>query len=269
MSQIFNLQLATDTLKLDAQKLNISPEQLCQIRVKVEATLLLRPDLQLLLHYQIQLPSSTLAKQLDWRTWRQAQVGFTDYLWEQTCLECFISSQALDDENKNRYIEINASPSGQYALYQFDNYRTPSTLPPMPLLKSMPLLKVDAATRAHINWSSSLSNPVEEKINRLSPVFNSINNPANLLPANLLAGTFTAYPVYQRSFSISLTELPTSFWSDSLPADIDKGIKQLHPCVILRFGNTHLYFAPIHASPPDFHQRRYWSHFDYQAALSQ
>ena len=48
----------------------------------------------------------------------------TDFLWQDTCLECFFSN------GKENYIEINASPNGAYAIYQFDGYRTPNQLPP-------------------------------------------------------------------------------------------------------------------------------------------
>lgn len=46
-----------------------------------------------------------------------------DFLWQKTCFECFI---AID---KQAYLEINANPH-QYAVYKFDDYRTPNTLPP-------------------------------------------------------------------------------------------------------------------------------------------
>jgi hypothetical protein len=39
-------------------------------------------------------------------------------LWKQTCFECFFSVG-----NSSRYYEFNGSPSGDWALYAFDDYR--------------------------------------------------------------------------------------------------------------------------------------------------
>ncbi len=47
-----------------------------------------------------------------------------DYLWQANCLECFF------DFGQNAYFEMNLSLDGQFNLYEFDNYRTPSCLPP-------------------------------------------------------------------------------------------------------------------------------------------
>lgn len=47
-----------------------------------------------------------------------------DFLWEKTCLECFF------DLGQEEYFELNFSGQGEYNLYHFDSYRTPSTLPP-------------------------------------------------------------------------------------------------------------------------------------------
>lgn len=47
-----------------------------------------------------------------------------DFLWEQTCFECFF------DFGGDGYFELNFSPKGAYNLYRFDAYRTPPTLPP-------------------------------------------------------------------------------------------------------------------------------------------
>lgn len=47
-----------------------------------------------------------------------------DFLWENNCLECFFE---FGDE---KYFELNFSPAGKFALYEFDDYRTPNHLPP-------------------------------------------------------------------------------------------------------------------------------------------
>ena len=66
------------------------------------------------LNYQI---LSTHA--IDFDDFSQNNVKATDYLWKKNCLECFIQI------NNQQYFEINASPNGAYALYHFDDYRTP------------------------------------------------------------------------------------------------------------------------------------------------
>ena len=42
-----------------------------------------------------------------------------DDLWKHTCFEAFISASGLSG-----YYELNFSPSGQWAIYSFDRYRT-------------------------------------------------------------------------------------------------------------------------------------------------
>lgn len=61
---------------------------------------------------------------LQFNDFHHDKIAKADNLWQETCLECFIS---LDDE---RYLEINATPDGRYAIYEFDDYRTPN--PPSP-----------------------------------------------------------------------------------------------------------------------------------------
>lgn len=51
-----------------------------------------------------------------------ASVG--DLLWQGNCFECFCA-------HAHSYTEINASPTGAYAIYRFDDYRTPQ--PPRPI----------------------------------------------------------------------------------------------------------------------------------------
>ena len=97
---------------------------------------------------------------------------------------------------------------------------------------------------------------------------------AQIEPAidSLTPNTSTANSyLYQRSFAVPLSPL-----SNAKAFIDDTGIEYIHPCVILsfattfgtRFGTTALYFAPTHASPPDFHNLQYWSVFDKQAALA-
>ncbi|MEK6219067.1 MAG: DOMON-like domain-containing protein [Psychrobacter sp.] len=249
MSQSFDLYLATETLAEDAQQLDVTVKVLQQISVQVSATLVAQPKAYLQLQYHVTLPSESLAALLAWPKWHADKVGFKDYLWEQTCLECFlagslVSSRSEDSDKSLKtnmtmpYIEINASPEGQYALYQFDGYRSPTTLPPRPLIYA------DGQIRAAIDWIDG-------------------NNPKLLIDYPI--STHEPYH-YQRSFRMPL-DSSTSLNRKSDYSN-DALIKYIHPCVILSFGATILYFAPKHASPPDFHNRQYWTPFDRLAALA-
>lgn len=217
MGQIYHLILAKELLASNAITLGVSPEQLAQIKVSVYVEVSQLPQPCLWLSYDITFPSLTLGAQLQWPHWSAHNVQFTDYLWEQTCLECFL---ATDDQS---YVEVNANPNGQYAIYSFENYRTPSTLPPTPLLQS------HSTQRAFLNWDN------ERRFGTDSHDF-------------------------QRTIGIPLAQLPfdvTSAHSAVL----------LHPCVILYFGSTPLYFASAHPSPADFHLRHYWPTYP-QSSLS-
>ncbi|KAA0915150.1 hypothetical protein [Psychrobacter sp. ANT_WB68] len=287
MSQTFNLCLSTDTLAADAQQLGVTIEDLHNIQIEVVATLAQidqtdqiaqrteQPEWQLQLDYRVTLLLESLAAQLEWPTWQPTQVGFVDYLWEQTCLECFLAGGAINstvsinnahemginlaDGNKTSpYIEINANPDGRYALYQFKSYRSPATLPPTPLLQA------DGQTRAFINWTAShcpaSNGTANAEQNSLSEQIKPVICSSTL---NTAAKTYH----YERSFSFLLSQIYNK--EDVIN---DTGIDYIHPCVILSFsttfGTTALYFAPKHASPPDFHNLEYWSVFDKQAALA-
>ncbi|WP_367105629.1 hypothetical protein [uncultured Psychrobacter sp.] len=254
MGQYFNLQLATNTLTLDAQQLDVDPQQLEQICIKVHAKLIQHPKPQLWLTFYIQLPNATLAAQLNWPAWQQQQVVFTDYLWEQTCLECFISGPTVKNNHTSQtaYIEINASPSGSYALYQFNDYRKPSCLPPMPLIQA------NTKEQAYINWADDLITPLILSTAQLRsyPTLSADSI------ARLALMTFVPCYLYKRSFGIPLDQLPPNLFIKNNRPFNSTDIIMLHPCAVLRFNDTLLYFAPNHAIPPDFHQRQYWTHFD-------
>ncbi|CAN6961448.1 RES domain-containing protein [Psychrobacter okhotskensis] len=247
MSQTFNLCIATETLANDAQRLGVSTDTLRDIQVVVHATIVQQPSLQLQLTYQIVLPTQSLADRLYWPTWKEAHVGFTDYLWEESCLECFIAGNTLnqdgidsvDDDSKTAYIEINASPDGRYALYRFESYRNPATLPPFPLLVA------NKHTRAKINW--------------IDPANSQIPS-VEVKPSHKSSTAHTLYSD-KRTFSVPIHKIFSQKFALS-----NLFIEHIHPCVILWFGETALYFASSHASPPDFHNRRYWSRFNPKAA---
>lgn len=54
----------------------------------------------------------------------ESLASHTDFLWEQNCLEIFLA------DNQSGYYEVNASFGGSFAIYEFDGYRNPATLPP-------------------------------------------------------------------------------------------------------------------------------------------
>ena len=241
MNQSFNLCMATETIVNDAQQLGVTVDELQRICINVRAQIIRQPSLYLQLTYQLTLPNQLLAKQLNWSVWQQAQARFDDYLWEETCLECFIAGRLINDENltdaqKARlYIEINANPDGRYALYQFESYRNPATLPPTSLYAA------DGQARASINW-----------INNVKPTLRYVENPLFNDPS--LANKPHHY---ERSFNVPVIQRSNKQYTIA-----NTVIKQIHPCVILWFGEIALYFAPNHASPPDFHNRSYWSRFE-------
>ena len=251
MSQRFALRLATEALIEDAQQLSVTVETLKNISVQVNAMLIGQPEAYLELEYFVTLPTEPLATQFNWSRWQSEQVGFTDYLWEQTCLECFLAGSLISSSSKDSdrspntngttaYIEINANPNGQYALYEFDSYRSPAILPPKPLMQA------DGQTRAAIDW-----------------IYYS-DTPKPLIDSTISA--HTPYQ-YQRRFRVSLSLF--SPLHDTVDWHNDALVKYIHPCVILYFSDTALYFASKHSSPPDFHNRQYWTRFDRQAALGQ
>ena len=241
MNQSFNLCMATETIVNDAQQLGVTVDELQRICINVRAQIIRQPSLYLQLTYQLTLPNQLLAKQLNWSVWQQAQARFDDYLWEETCLECFIAGRLINDENltdaqkATPYIEINANPDGRYALYQFESYRNPATLPPTSLYAA------DGQARASINW-----------INNVKPTLRYVENPLFNDPS--LANKPHHY---ERSFNVPVIQRSNKQYTIA-----NTVIKQIHPCVILWFGEIALYFAPNHASPPDFHNRSYWSRFE-------
>lgn len=230
MSQTFTLHVATDTIANDAQQIGVTADDLSRISIQVTAEIVQQPALYLQLTYQVTLPTPSLAAKLNWPMWQPEHIGFADYLWEETCLECFITGDLVKDEEDQTkttgtYVEINANPDGHYALYRFESYRTPATLPPSPFYDA------DGRTRVSIHWSDE---PIARQ--RLSD---------------------DALLSYERRFGIPLRELPNQQYTLN-----STEIGYIHPCVILKFDETALYFAPHHASPPDFHNRHYWSRFE-------
>lgn len=234
MNQFFKLCIAAETIAIDAEQLGVTVEDLQHICINVSAQIIRQPALYLQLTYQVTLPSQVLADQLNWPMWQQAQVRFDDYLWEETCLECFIAGRLIDDHKTAPYIEINANPDGRYALYQFEGYRNPATLPPIPLHTA-------EGQRASIAWTDNIK-----------PALSYVENP---LPNDSSVANKPHY--YERSFGVPMTQLLSQQYVIA-----NTVIERIHPCVILWFGEIALYFASSHSSPPDFHNRNHWLRFE-------
>lgn len=60
----------------------------------------------------------------------------TDLLWQKTCFEAFVSAPGSPG-----YLELNFSPSGQWAVYAFENYREDMS---NPALVSVPTIETTA-----------------------------------------------------------------------------------------------------------------------------
>jgi hypothetical protein len=82
-----------------------------------------------------------------------AEAGRTDGLWAHTCFEAFVGLP-----ESPRYLELNFSPSGQWAAYRFESYRQGMA----PALDTAPLLAVRRSAerlelRAEVQLGGSLS----------------------------------------------------------------------------------------------------------------
>jgi hypothetical protein len=105
-----------------------------------------------------------------------AQAGRTDRLWTHTCFEAFIGLP-----QSPRYLELNFSPSGEWAAYRFESYRdgmAPAELaapPRLVLRRSAARLELQAEVRlsgtelaGSPRLRIALSTVVEDREGRLS-----------------------------------------------------------------------------------------------------
>lgn len=77
--------------------------------------------------------------------------GRTDKLWAHTCFEAFIGVP-----DSPRYLELNFSPSGQWAAYRFDAYRegmTPAPIPAPRLALRLIEERLELDVEAHLDGS--------------------------------------------------------------------------------------------------------------------
>lgn len=153
-----------------------------------------------------------------------------DFLWEDTCFECFFGKA------DGSYVELNLAPDGRYALYQFNDYRTPNQLPPMPLAtQALPIATLSAYT---------LNEPKDSTLQALerTPIF--YKNPL---------------------VALRVVILPHAGCANALIA-----LDRIQPCVIIKDTQQSpdtLYYAPYHANPPDFHQQKFWQTYIKKTAI--
>lgn len=174
-----------------------------------------------------------------WFTWQAlspsvANSKTVDFLWQSTCLECFIAGTTSDGQpNKSQqYIEINIASNGQSQIYHFDDYRTPECLPPRKL-NNLPII------HNYLQQNLATHDPNASYLLEITPI------------ANMADGTIIDnQAVFTRQVSMDLSPL-TQIW---------QSLTLIHPTVILQHRNslTQLFFAPIHANPPDFHKYELW-----------
>lgn len=79
---------------------------------------------------------------------RVARPGRRDRLWERTCCEAFVGTAGGD-----AYVELNLSPSGDWALWSFDGYRAgmhaaACEVPRTRILRQRGALRIDAIVPA-------------------------------------------------------------------------------------------------------------------------
>lgn len=119
--QSFSLTIADESFA----HISTNFQNLCKI-INIDTRAELKAQ-QLILDFQVHIPTE-LQSVISWQDFDTAMVKHSNYLWQATCLECFIGKKDADT-----YVEINASPNGAFSVYHFDKYRMPDSMPPRPL----------------------------------------------------------------------------------------------------------------------------------------
>lgn len=104
------------------------------IRIVVAAETLLPASVRLVFlvidpEQHIVWPTTQQIEQSHHEVAQSFEMGYArrDYLWQHTCFELFIGIK-----NKSAYREINLSPAQAWNCYQFEQYRQPAQMPPVP-----------------------------------------------------------------------------------------------------------------------------------------
>lgn len=115
------------------------------IRIVVAAETLLPASVRLVFlvidpEQQIVWPTTQQIEQSHDITAQSFEMGYArrDYLWQHTCFELFVGIK-----NKTAYREINLSPAQAWNCYQFEQYRQPAQMPPVPA-QDIQLLQLQA-----------------------------------------------------------------------------------------------------------------------------
>lgn len=161
-----------------------------------------------------------------------------DYLWQSNCYELFL---AFDNTPDSPYIEINFSPEGYFNIYHFDGYRKPKRMPPprLELTEKQRQQLVNfynvAEDRQVIFWQEST--PQQQKIRDLVEK----NFPLKSNHSRLVMMVEVAF----------LAKLCKVMPTDNI---------WLNACGVYKdtISGELAYFAHQHATPPDFHDKKYW-----------
>ncbi len=188
MQQNFVLKIATESL------LDLKSNTLIDLIKKIKITASLKIVGHLLeVSFNILIPLK-LQNDVIWHSLDGNCMQQKDFLWENTCLECFIGSSKHAE-----YVEINASPKGYFAIYHFDSYRNPKRMPPR-------ALTINSTKNANIEWQKQ-NTPYQRTF-----VFDINSLPNNLQSANIFNPTLILY--------LKDNKLPLFFAKEhALPAD--------------------------------------------------
>ncbi len=97
----------------------------------------------------------------------RAPSEFRDELWKHTCFEAFVMPR-----EGPKYVELNLSPSTQWAAYQFYDYREgmrPASISPAKIVSTSPKNRFELSAAieipewADLPWRVNLSAVIEEK----------------------------------------------------------------------------------------------------------
>lgn len=105
--------------------------------------------------------SYTVEGALDRVLWpEQGASDRTDDLWKQTCFEAFVQPVGHKD-----YIELNLSPSGRWATYQFDDHRVgmrdAAAVPRLAWQSPVLTVSIEFADMAAADWRLGLTAVIE------------------------------------------------------------------------------------------------------------
>lgn len=165
-----------------------------------------------------------------------------DYLWEDTCFECFISHHY---QKNAPYIEINISPTGAFNLYYFDGYRNPQQMPPRQLIDG-----IDLTTDINFIAIFPEKNLTQPKILTWQPM--------TIIFEKFLQDIMKRCSVKLQScqfiMCLNWIKIAKLFENENLSTKI-----WLNPCVVTKSAKKPLsYWATNHANPPDFHDKSCW-----------